>query len=52
MPTPESQTDASTGMPVNAPLTGELTAANGRSDTNCAFTIARGVLNQYLQILL
>ena len=49
MPTPESQTDASTGMPVNAPLTGELTAANGRSDTNCAFTIARGVLNQCLK---
>jgi len=49
MPNANPAGGALAGIPVLAPLTGELTAVNGRSDPEWAFTNARGVLTRRLK---
>lgn len=49
MPNANPVGGACAGIPVLAPLTGELTAVNGRSDPNWAFTNGRGVLKRRLK---
>ena len=47
MPNANPVGDAFAGIPVLAPLTGELTAVNGRSDPNWAFANAGCVLKRW-----
>jgi hypothetical protein len=47
MPNANPAGGALAGIPVLAPLTGELTAVNGRSDPKWAFTKADGVLKRW-----